>query len=87
MENTSIVIGTAGMILILLAFVLDLLNKLDDDTKLYNLMNLAGAALLFYYAYYLFSLPFMILQSVWAGFAGYKLIKISTGRQHLKNKK
>ncbi len=72
----SLVIGTIGMILILIAFVLDELNKIMQNTVTYNVLNIAGASLLFYYAFSLKSIPFQILNIFWAAVALYKLITI-----------
>ena len=69
--------GVVGLILILTAFILNELKKLNTDSKLYNIFNLIGGISLTYYSYTLKSIPFIILQSVWAIFALYNLIRVS----------
>ncbi|MDY6777828.1 MAG: hypothetical protein SVU32_04120 [Candidatus Nanohaloarchaea archaeon] len=72
----TLVIGTSGMLLLLVAFVLNLLKKMTQDSVTYNVLNLVGGALLIYYAYALNSYPFLVLEAVWTGFAGYKLVSV-----------
>jgi len=64
------------MLLLLAAFVLNLVGRLSENTVRYSAMNLAGAMLLTYYAWSLESYPFLVLELVWAGSAGYKLITV-----------
>lgn len=68
------IIGTMGLSLILIAFLLNSFKLLSTDTPLYNLLNVAGGGLLIYYAAELESIPFLILESVWTIFSGYKII-------------
>lgn len=72
----SLIIGTIGMFLILIAFILNLFKKIMQDSISYNLMNIIGAGMLTYYALALNSVPFIILQATWGLFALFKLIKI-----------
>ena len=67
-------IGTLGLLLLLSAFVLNQLKILNTETRIYNLLNIAGGGLLSYYAITLNSIPFLILELVWALFALFKLI-------------
>jgi len=69
-----LVIGASGMSLLLIAFVLNLFKKIMQDSIVYNVFNIIGSALLVYYAYILNSIPFIILEAVWALFAFYKLM-------------
>ena len=78
MSDATIIIGTAGMLCLLVAFVLDLFKKLDQDSVRYNLLNVIGAALLTYYAYMLRSVPFAVLEGIWGLFALYKLFVMLT---------
>lgn len=80
MINLTLTIGVIGMILILAAFIGDLFKKITEDTMIYNIMNIVGALALAYYAYTINSVPFLILQLVWAVFAGYKLLLIYNKR-------
>jgi hypothetical protein len=69
----QIAVGTGGMVLLLVAFVLNLTGRTEEDTVLYNALNLLGAVLLIVYAYWLASWPFLVLETVWAAAAGHKL--------------
>jgi len=73
MNNINLVVGIVGMILLLTAFALNLIKKLTERSILYILLNIFGAGLSAYYAYTLNAVPFIILESVWALFAIYKL--------------
>lgn len=74
----SLLLGIAGMLLILAAFVMDeFYKKWNQDTLRYNFANLLGSGFLLYYAYALASWPFLILNGVWFVTALVKLVKIS----------
>jgi hypothetical protein len=73
----NLIIGIFGMLLILIAFILDeFVDKFNQNTVQYNLTNILGSGLLTYYAFTLNSIPFIILNVVWFLAAGYKLFKI-----------
>lgn len=59
-------IGTSGAGIILVFFLLNQTNVLKNTSKLYDFGNLVGSLILMYYAYILWSIPFMILNGVWA---------------------
>jgi hypothetical protein len=73
---TPVFIGILGMLMILVAFAMNLFKKMKIDDISYNVLNFAGGGLLAYYAMVLASIPFLILQLVWAFFALYKLVMI-----------
>lgn len=66
------------MVFLLAAFVMNLTGRLSEDAALYSGMNCAGALLLAFYAWSLGSYPFLVLEIVWAGSAGYKLVSIQS---------
>jgi hypothetical protein len=68
-------VGTAGVALLLGAFLLNLLKLLRADGAPYSLLNLAGAALACYSAYLIYFLPFVILEGVWAAAAAFALAR------------
>jgi len=70
------IIGTTGLLLLLSAFVLNLLKRLGTDSVTYYILNVVGCVLLSYYAIVINSIPFLILESVWGLFAIFKLITI-----------
>lgn len=65
MSDTDL-ISSAGVFLILLAFFLLSTDRLKPDGKVYNILNIAGAVLLGISAYMLNSIPFVILEAIWA---------------------
>ena len=73
--NIENIINSAGVTLILLAFLLLTIDKLKPEDRTYNLLNLVGAALAAYGSYLINAIPFVVLESVWALVALYGLIK------------
>ncbi len=61
----SDVIGSIGVILMLCAFTLNMIDKLDDDDILYILLNLFGGFLSCIASVMINYAPFMILEGVW----------------------
>lgn len=64
--DTTTLIGVSGATLLLIAFIANDLKKLRTESLSYNLLNLFGAALLTWYAVLLASIPFLILEGIWA---------------------
>jgi hypothetical protein len=58
-------IGSLGVSLLLIAFVLNLLHKLELNSISYLLLNIIGAALAGVSSYIIKFWPFVILESVW----------------------
>jgi hypothetical protein len=61
----SDIIGSAGVFILLLAFVLNLLNKISRDNIIYILMNVFGGSLACFASYLIHYIPFIILEAVW----------------------
>ena len=59
-------VGTAGVALILIAFIVNLLGVLGQRSSQYLLLNLVGAALACLASLLIGFLPFVILEGVWA---------------------
>jgi hypothetical protein len=77
----NVLIGSLGMILILLAFILDeFFKSFNQDTVFYNLTNSVGSSLLIYYSLQLRAWPFVILNIVWFITAAFKLSKITVSQ-------
>ncbi len=68
MYNYSMVvfIGTSGAFIILVFFLLNQFHKIDRDSIWYDLGNFIGSGLLVVYAYLISSIPFLVLNAVWA---------------------
>jgi hypothetical protein len=64
--NTVDWIGFAGVFQILLAYVLNVSNKLDKNNLIYILLNLSGAILACLASILMKYFPFIILEGVWA---------------------
>ena len=60
------IIGYFGVGLILLAYFLNLFNKLDNDSRGYMWINLIGASLACVSSVLIKSIPFTILEGTWA---------------------
>jgi hypothetical protein len=61
----SDIIGSAGVFILLLAFVLNLLNKIYKESLIYILMNVIGGGLACAASYLINYIPFIILEAVW----------------------
>ena len=70
-----LIFGAIGGAIILIAYLLELFRHIDPYNKTFLAANIIGSALLTYYAYLLNSMPFMILNGVWALGSIYELIK------------
>jgi hypothetical protein len=72
--DLDLIIGIVGMVMLLAAFALNLLKFVTEKSYIYILLNIFGAGILVYHAFVVDSIPFMILEAVWALFAIYKLV-------------
>ena len=59
-------IGFVGMALILFAFLMNQFHKWRDDSLAYDVVNAVGATVLIAYAFVIGSIPFLILNGIWA---------------------
>jgi len=66
-------VGTIGVALLLGAFLLNLLKRMNAEGYAYSLLNLAGAGLACYSSYLIDFIPFVVLEGVWALAAAYAL--------------
>jgi hypothetical protein len=64
--SLSSLIGSIGVTILLLAFVLNLLQKLKADSSTYLIMNVAGAGLACVSSIMISFWPFVVLEAVWA---------------------
>ena len=74
---SPLVIGSAGVGLLLVAFVLNLLNVLSEQSRVYLLMNFLGASAACWYAWQERIIPFVILEAVWGLTALVRLLPVS----------
>lgn len=64
--STSEWVGTFGVSLLLIAYVLDVLDWLADDSPWFFGLNTIGAALACASAYMISFWPFVVLEGIWA---------------------
>lgn len=77
----STLIGTTGVVLLLLAFFLNLTRRLPSDHTAYLGLNFIGAALACYSSYLIAFMPFVVLEGTWAIVAAAGLIRASRSRR------
>ena len=65
MNSFADITGSVGVFILLLAFVLNLLNKISRDSISYIVMNIIGAGLACYASYLIDYIPFIVLEGVW----------------------
>ncbi len=60
-------LGTLGVFILLVAFALNLLGRLDHRSRTYQGLNVVGAAVLGIVAWRIEFMPFVVLEAVWVG--------------------
>ncbi|MBP6751191.1 MAG: hypothetical protein KA144_16280 [Xanthomonadaceae bacterium] len=68
-------IGTIGVTMLLIAFVLNQRRMLSEHSRPFLAMNLFGAALCAWSSWLVEFYPFLVLESVWAMVAAWGLLK------------
>ena len=63
--NASSMVGSLGVILLLLAFFLNLFRYIKQESNTYILLNITGAAISCYASYLINYLPFIVLEAIW----------------------
>lgn len=74
-------IGTIGVSLLLIAFVLNQRERLSEHSRGFLAMNLVGALLCATSAWMVKFYPFLVLETVWALVALWGLLRWSAQRQ------
>ena len=64
--DIATLIGSVGVALLLLAFLLNLVRRLPAESWLYLGLNAVGAALACYASYLIQFMPFVVLEGTWA---------------------
>ncbi|WP_290308127.1 CBU_0592 family membrane protein [Mucilaginibacter flavus] len=75
----SDIIASIGVIILLIAFVLNLTNKLSAKSRVYMLLNLIGAGTCCYASYMVSFYPFVVLEGVWGTVALVSLLRVPRG--------
>jgi hypothetical protein len=73
--NTTDWIGFIGVTILLVAFFLNLINKIKQDSFVYLTMNFVGAGIACLASVLLKYVPFIILEACWTLVSAYGLIK------------
>ncbi|HEY4155130.1 MAG TPA: hypothetical protein VGM24_06875 [Puia sp.] len=73
--NFSETLGSFGVGILLIAFILNLLKIIRTDSVIYGLLNLAGAGIACYASYLIPYFPFVILEGVWTVLSLVALVK------------
>ncbi len=73
--SLSDIYATAGVTILLIAFLLLILKLTTAESNLYSLLNLVGAAMAGYSAWMIDFTPFVILESVWVIVSIFNLFK------------
>ena len=73
-------VGSIGVTLLLLAFLLNVTRRLEAQSVLYTSLNLAGALLAGVSSYLIGFLPFVVLEGVWAVAAAVALVRRALAR-------
>ena len=73
-------IGFAGVAILLLAFLLNLMGKLSKDGLTYILLNIVGAGLACLASWLINYIPFVILEASWTLVSLWALINYFTKR-------
>ncbi len=76
--ETATIIGSVGVGLLLLGFVLNLTKKLHESHWLYLVMNAVGSFMAMYYAVVGENIPFVILEAAWGLAALIRLLLVWT---------
>jgi hypothetical protein len=58
-------VGSFGVILLLIAFFLNVFRFISQETRLYILLNVFGAAISGYASFLIHFLPFVVLEATW----------------------
>jgi len=73
--NYSTIIGSLGVILLLIAFFLNVFKFILQENRLYIVLNVIGAAISCYASFLIRFFPFVILEATWCLVALVALLK------------
>jgi hypothetical protein len=78
--NFSEIMGSLGVAILLLAFVLNILKIIGRESLTYLLLNFIGGAIACFASYLILYFPFVILEGVWAVVSLISLLKLFRNR-------
>jgi hypothetical protein len=77
--KTPDLLASIGVIVLLIAFLLNLYKRISAQSVLYKLMNFIGAGICCFSSYLISFYPFVILEGVWAFVALISLFNVPRG--------
>jgi hypothetical protein len=77
--NFSEIMGSLGVAILLLAFVLNMLKIIKTESLSYPLLNFIGAGIACFASYLIPYFPFVILEGVWAVVSLVSLVRYLRG--------
>jgi hypothetical protein len=69
------IIASAGVLILLIGFLMNLFKRISAESRLYALLNFTGATLCGISAYMVSFYPFVVLEAVWALVALFALFR------------
>jgi len=73
------ILASIGVIILLIAFLLNLYKRLPAQSKIYSLMNFIGAGICCFSSYLIKFYPFVLLEAVWSLVALLSLFNVPRG--------
>jgi len=73
--SAETLIGSLGVALLLLAFLLNLVRVVTTESYPYTALNFAGASLAGFASYLIGFMPFVVLEGTWATVAAVALVR------------
>jgi hypothetical protein len=77
--KTPDLLASIGVIVLLIAFLLNLYKRMPAQSTIYKLMNLIGAGICCFSSYLIGFYPFVALEGVWAFVALLSLFNVPRG--------
>jgi len=77
--KASDIIASAGVVILLIAFLLNLYKRIPAESRVYTALNFIGAATCGFASYMIRFYPFVVLEGIWAAFALFSFINVPRG--------
>jgi hypothetical protein len=82
-DSQATLIGSAGVAILLVAFLLNLFKRLRAETVAYAALNAIGAGLACYSSYLIGFVPFVVLEGTWAVVSSVAVVRYLTSRSRM----
>jgi hypothetical protein len=77
--KASDILASVGVVILLIAFGLNLYKRLPAENKIYGFLNFIGAGICCFASYLIGFYPFIVLEGVWALVALLSLFNVPRG--------